>query len=177
MLRNLKKKFSPRAINSGVSMLVTTLAFLALALCASAQAQSLRQTADNPQPSDPIFRDYKGVSLGLSADDVHRKLGAPTDASTLQDFYAFSEKESVQIFYDNALKVKAVSVNYLGEGDSVPDCKTVLGLEIKAEADGAVRKIVQYRKAGYQVSYNRTGGADPLITITMQKISQPLGNE
>jgi hypothetical protein len=170
MLRNLAERLSRKAINSSVLILATTLAFITLALCTRAQAQNLRQLSDKAQTSEPIFRDYKGVTIGVSAEEVHRKLGEPKDASAIQDFFVFSEQETVQVFYDNARKVTALSINYLGEGSNVPDCKAVLGLEIKPEADGSMRKVVQYMKAGYRVSYNRTAGADPLITVTIQKI-------
>jgi hypothetical protein len=171
MLRNLTGSFSRKSISAGMSTLAATFALIIIAASTHTQAQNLRQTSDNTQTSDQIFREYKGVTIGVSADEVHRKLGEPKEASATQDFYAFSEKEIVQIFYDNTRKVTALTVNYLGEGVGVPECKAVLGVEIKAEADGSMRKIVQYRKAGYWVSCNRTAGDDPLITVTMQKIN------
>jgi hypothetical protein len=45
-------------------------------------------------------------------------------------------------------------------------------LNIKAEADGSIRKLVRYLKAGYWVSYNHVGGDEPMTTVTMQKIKQ-----
>jgi hypothetical protein len=171
MLRNLTGSFSRKSISAGMSTLAATFALIIIVASTHTQAQNLRQTNDNTQTSDQIFREYKGVTIGVSADEVHRKLGEPKEASATQDFYAFSEKEIVQIFYDHTRKVTALTVNYLGEGSGVPECKAVLGVEIKAEADGSMRKIVQYRKAGYRVSCNRTAGDDPLITVTMQKIN------
>jgi hypothetical protein len=171
MLRNLTERFSCKSIGSGMLVLAATFALTISGMCLTVQAQNLRQTSDSAQTRDPIFREYKGVTIGVSADEVHRKLGEPKEASATQDFYAFSEKEIVQIFYDNTRKVTALTVNYLGEGSGVPECKAVLGVEIKSEADGSMRKIVQYRKAGYWVSCNRTAGDDPLITVTMQKIN------
>ncbi|MDT4951929.1 MAG: hypothetical protein QOJ02_67 [Acidobacteriota bacterium] len=45
-------------------------------------------------------------------------------------------------------------------------------LNIKAEADGSIRKLVRYLKVGYWVSYNHVGGDEPMTTVTMQKIKQ-----
>jgi hypothetical protein len=108
----------------------------------------------------------------MKAAEVHSKLGQPAQPGTGQDFYTISDKESVQVFYDSGLKVKAIAINYLGEGGGVPACKDVLGIDAEPAADGAVYKLVRYPRAGYWVSYNRTGGEDPLITVTLQKLVQ-----
>jgi hypothetical protein len=117
----------------------------------------------------PLYVEYKGVSIGMETGEVRKKLGAPTDKSDAQDFFAFSDKESAQVYYDKG-KVMAVSVNYVGDGSGAPLPKVVLGTEVEAKADGAMYKLVRYPDAGYWVSYNRTGGDDPLVTVTMQKI-------
>jgi hypothetical protein len=106
----------------------------------------------------------------METSEVRKKLGDPTDKGDVQDFFVFSEKESAQVFYDKTHKVMAVSVNYVGEGSGAPLPQVVIGSEIEAKADGALHKMVRYPQAGYWVSYNRTGGDDPLITVTMQKI-------
>jgi hypothetical protein len=117
----------------------------------------------------PLYNEYKGVRIGMEAVEVRKKLGNPTDKSDVQDFYAFSENESAQIYYDKG-KVMAVSVNYVGDKSGAPLPKIVLGTEIEAKADGAMYKLIRYPEAGYWVSYNRTGGGDPLVTVTMQRI-------
>lgn len=131
------------------------------------------QSADQGKAADdPPFREYRGVSIGMSADEARRKLGTPKEKSDQQDFFVFSEKESAQIFYDGARKVSAISVDYVGEGSGVPKPKDVFGTEIEAKADGTMYKMVRYPKAGYWVSFNRTAGPTPLISITLQKIAQ-----
>lgn len=138
-----------------------------------AQRRSTRPTAKTGAPAEeiekPVYRDYKGVGLGMSADEVRGKLGDPQEKSDAQDFYVFSEKETAQFYYDNAKKVKAVSIDYVG-GTGAPDYKTVIGADIEAKADGSMYKLVRYPSAGYWVSYNRTANPSPIITVTMQKI-------
>jgi hypothetical protein len=51
-----------------------------------------------------------------------------------------------------------------------PSAKDILGSEADAKADGSKYKLVRYPKAGYWVSYSRTAGNEPTITVTMQKI-------
>ena len=151
-------------------------AFFACALClaapdAAAQAQALSRAGANPADDalEPTYRDYKGVSIGMAAEEVRRKLGAPQDKSDAQDFFVFSEKETAQVVYDSAKKVSAVAVIYMNAGDSAPTCKAVLGTDLEAKADGSMYKLVRYPKAGYWVSYSRTAGDTPLVTVTMQK--------
>ena len=133
-------------------------------LITRAQESGTQKKADKP-----LYNEYKGVRIGMDAAEARKKLGNPTDKSDAQDFYIFSEKESAQVFYDKG-KVIAVSVNYVGDNSGAPLPKVVLGADIEAKADGAMHKLVRYPEAGYWVSYNRTGGGDPLITVTMQRI-------
>jgi hypothetical protein len=129
---------------------------------------SAQDTAGDKKADKPLYSEYKGVRLGMEATEVRKKLGNPTDKGDVQDFFVFSDSESAQVFYAKG-KVMAVSVNYVGD-KSAPQPKVVLGTDIEAKPDGAMHKIVRYPEAGYWVSYNRTGGGDPLVTVTMQKI-------
>lgn len=119
---------------------------------------------------DPLFSGYKGVQIGMTTDEARKKLGEPQDKSDEQDFFVFNEKESAQVFYDKTHKTYAVSINYLGAGNVAPLPKAVLGSDIEAKPDGSLYKMVRYRKAGFWVSYSRTAGTDPLITVTIQRI-------
>lgn len=149
-------------------------------LTTSANAQTKTQNRDahgggSVQPKgedEPPFSEYKGVRIGMTADEARQKLGAPQDKSDEQDFFVFGEKESVQVFYDKTHKTYAISINYLGAGTSTPAPKSVVGSEIEAKPDGSMYKMVRYPKAGYWVSYSRTAGNDPLITVTLQRIDK-----
>jgi hypothetical protein len=46
----------------------------------------------------------------------------------------------------------------------------VLGAELQARDDGSMYELKRYPDAGYWVSYNRTAGDKPIVTITMQKM-------
>jgi hypothetical protein len=137
----------------------------------SASAQTRKGTA---QPSGDeesvLFHDYRGVQLGMTADEVRKKLGDPKDKGDEQDFFIFNESETAQIVYDKTRKVITISADFMTAGASVPTAKQVFGSEIEAKTDGSVYRMVRFTKAGYWLSYNRTSGASPLTTVTLQKI-------
>ena len=117
-----------------------------------------------------LFTEYRGVQLGMTAADVRKKLGAPKDKSAEQDFFVFNEAEMAQVVYDKTEKVIAISADFMTPNGGAPSPKDVLGMEIQAKPDGSVHKIVRFPKAGYWLSYSRTGGTEPVITIQLQKI-------
>jgi ABC-type microcin C transport system permease subunit YejE len=156
---------SPTSLRRVVILIALALFAAASTAVATAQRVSEKKAADKP-----LFIEYKGVRIGMDADEVRKKLGQPTDQGDIQDFFQFSEKESCQVYYDKVRKVMAVSVNYVGDASGAPLPKVVLGTDIEAKADGAMYKMVRYPDSGYWVSYNKTGGEDPLVTVTMQKI-------
>ncbi len=129
--------------------------------------------AAKPQAAEaePPFKEYKGVRIGMEAEEARKKLGSPTDKSDAQDFYLVSEKESVQVMYDREKKVSAIALIYMNAADKAPMAKSVIGEEIEARPDGSLYKLVRYPKAGYWVSYSRTAGDPPIVSITMQKMN------
>ena len=137
----------------------------ALSLLAAAPAP-----ARQDDPTQPVFHDFKGVSIGMSAQESRQKLGSPSDKSDALDLYEVSDKQTVQVFYD-AGKVSAIAVVFMKPGADVPAPKAVVGTDIEARADGSLYKMVRYPKAGYWVSYSRTAGDAPIVSITMQKIN------
>ena len=54
--------------------------------------------------------------------------------------------------------------------NGVPTAKDVLGADAETKADGSIHKVMRFPKAGFWVSYSRTAGNEPTVTITMQKI-------
>lgn len=117
----------------------------------------------------PLYSDYKGVRLGMAAEEVRAKLGKPTMAGDDQDYYIISQTETVQIAYDAAHKAKAISVDFL-EGIGAPDYKAVVGPDIETKPDGSMHKMVFYQSLGFWVSYNRSVDAVPTVSITIQKM-------
>lgn len=135
----------------------------------SANAQTTRKAAAHDD--DPVFLEYRGIQIGWLADEVRKKLGTPVDKGDEQDFYVFNEKEYCQVIYDKTTrKVTAISVDFQNGASSVITPQQVFGSDIDAKPDGSKYRLVRYPKAGYWVSYNRTAGATPMITITMQKL-------
>lgn len=125
----------------------------------------------DPEDDAPAFQEFKGVRIGMTADESRKKLGSPTDKGDTQDFYLVSEKESLQVMYDAARKVSALALIYMNAGADAPTPKAVLGTDIEAKPDGSLYKLVRYPKAGYWVSYSRTAGDAPIVSVTMQKIN------
>ena len=146
-----------------VSTLMTVPAIV-LVLAVSVANGAIGQTTDGP-----VFKDYRGISIGMSADEVRAKLDGIKKGKA-QDFVTFSDRESAQIYYDDNNKVTAISIDYFGADSNAPSPDTVLGAAPQAKADGSLYQLNRYPQAGFWVSYNRTAGDKPIVTITMQKM-------
>jgi hypothetical protein len=138
---------------------------------ASVSGQAPKRTAGNSQEvQQPIYNEYRGVHLGMTAAEVRATLGAPAVKGDDQDYFVMSESEAVQIVYDAQLKTRAISIDYMG-GVGAPDPKTVVGGELEISPSGTgMYRVVRYENLGYWVSYNRGAGPVALVTITIQKI-------
>ncbi|HEX8139377.1 MAG TPA: hypothetical protein VF544_17575 [Pyrinomonadaceae bacterium] len=177
------------ALRSSFVLALLMALFVLTATAANAQAVTTEQTAkteavnattttataetaktDAVPASQPVFKDYRGISIGMTADEVRDKLGNLKEKGKVQDFFVFSEEESAQVYYDNEGKVMAISVNYLGADSKAPKPAQVVGEEIQAKQDGSMYELKRYPEAGYWVAYSRTAGDSPLVTITMQKM-------
>jgi hypothetical protein len=106
----------------------------------------------------------------MTADEVRKKLGNPKDKGATDDTFVFNDKEQLQIVYDASHKVVTVSADFQSGAMGVPAAKAVLGSDLEAKADGSMYRMVRYPKAGYWVSFSRTAGDTPLISIMIQKI-------
>ena len=126
--------------------------------------------AQTAAPSNaPVYTDYRGIKIGMSAGEARSKSDKLTKGDD-QDFLVFSEHESAQIYYDQTGKVTAISIDYFGDNNGAPTPEAVLGAGIQAKPDGSMYQLNRYPEAGYWVSYNRTAGDKPIVTITMQKM-------
>jgi len=144
-----------------LSLLVAALAFAA--------AQARAQNGPDKNKEEPPFHEYKGVRIGMTADEARKKLGNPTDKDDKQEVYSVNDNETCQVYYDDTKKVFAVSVTYLG-GKAIPAARSILGAEVEAKQDGSIYKLVRFPKAGYWVSYTRTAGDAPMTIIAIQKL-------
>jgi hypothetical protein len=160
----IKLMIGPPAWIRSFTMMLLGAAVSFLMLTPIAQAQ--RKAEDDSL----VIHDYRGIQLGMLAEEVRKKLGEPKDKSDEQDFFVFNDTETAQIVYDKAHKVITISADFLTSGTAIPTAKQVFGAEVEAKADGSVYKMVRFTKAGYWLSYNRTSGNSPLTTVTLQKI-------
>lgn len=157
--------------------LFAAVALLWVAPAASAQksqaraGNAAREKADigETNADEPPFHQYKGVRIGMSAEEVRKALGNPQEKSTEQDFYVFSEKETAQFFYDASQKVSALAVTYMGEGSGAPTAQAVFGSPVETKPDGSVYKMERFPKSGYWLSYSRVADAQ-MVSVTLKKI-------
>ncbi len=153
-------------------ILATLLVLLIWGSLTGAEAQQNRRFSNQAvaqSTEEPLYREYKGVRIGMTADEVRAKLGEPKDSSDAQFFYVINEKQSVQIAFDATKKVTAISIDYVGLDAGAPEASTVVGAQVQAQADGSFYKLIRYPKYGFWVSYNQTAGQSPIITVTIQK--------
>ena len=133
------------------------------------QPQEQTTTPATQPAAEPLFREYKGVTLNMSAGEARGKLGRPEEQDKVQDFFVFSPTQRARVYYDDKGRVSAVIVTYIGKNAGAPDAKAVLGEELTPNPDGSAYKLVRYPQAGYWVAYSRTAGDEPLTIITMQR--------
>lgn len=155
-------------------MALTLVTLMWSVLGVSAQTTTPPVSGDDPPGVDaasgPIFKDYKGVSIGMSADEVRQKLGRPQVQDKTEDLFLISDGELVQVVYDNDGKVSAVSITYSSKNGAAPTALSVLGEDVAAGTDGRVHKLVRYPMVGYWVAYSRTAGDAPIVSVTMKKM-------
>jgi hypothetical protein len=167
MVRICLKSFSRSLQGLFVFSFALTLAFL---IPTTAKAQRLKAALDSGDENQPTVNQFKGVKIGMLADDARKKLGNPRDKSAEQDFYMLNDNEVLQVYYDKAGAVNAISIDFMSGATAIPTSKEVFGADAETKADGSIYKMMRYPKAGYWVSYSRTAGNEPTTTITMQKI-------
>jgi hypothetical protein len=153
-------------ISNSTALVLTALLFQASTPFSVAQTQKTRAGDDDA----PLFSEYRSVRIGMTTEEVRKKLKNPDDKSDEQDFFVFSDNESAQVFYDKTHKVFAFSVNFLKGAPDIPTAKGVFGADIPPKPDGSMHRMVRYPKSGCWVSFSRTAGDSPLTTVTVQKI-------
>jgi hypothetical protein len=113
----------------------------------------------------PLYKEYRGVRLGMTAAETRAKLGEPALKSDEQDFYVVSANETVQIAYASQ-KVVTISTDYIG-GVGAPDYRSVVGEGLLEKPDGSLFRMVMYNSEHFWVTYNKSTSAVPLVTITI----------
>jgi len=169
------KSFKFFRLASAAALLALLVSF---APAVAAQEQTATQSPTQQQPTtpaksetpvpEPLYKEYRGVTLGMSASDVRARLGKPQEKSDEMDFFVFSERERARVYYTDG-KATAVIATYIGKDGGAPPPVKVLGAEVEAKADGSMYMMTPYKQAGYWVAYSRTPGEQPMVMITMQK--------
>jgi hypothetical protein len=116
----------------------------------------------------PLYREYRGVRLGMTAEEARAKLGVPAMKSDEQDFYVFSANETAQLVYAEQ-KVVTISTDYTN-GIGAPDYKSVVGENLQQRPDGSLFRMVLYPSERFWVSYNKGASEVPVVTITIGKM-------
>ena len=147
-------------------------ALLLLLLGAIAKGQKpvtpVKASHAQPQIQQPLYVEYRGVRLGMTAAEVRAKLGEPAMKSNDQDYFVISQNESTQIVYNPSQKVVTISTDYLN-GVGAPDSRAVVGEgTLLQKPDGSLFRMVQYQAAGMWVSYYKSAATVPVVTITLQ---------
>lgn len=166
--------------NAVLIQILLALLFAANAAPARAQTQTENQvakttinaaTSPNKTEVGPLFSSYRDVKIGTPASEVRDTLAHYLKAKgDKQDFLVLSDNETAQIFYDSTGKVTAISIDYATKNGHAPTPMDILGTDIEPKADGSMYGLKRYPAAGYWVSYNRTSGESPTVTITMQAL-------
>lgn len=161
-----------------VSFVFLTLAANAQTVSSNAQSNEAVKTAP-AEPTEkvktpvlmPVWKNYKLVTIGMTAGEVKEKLGKAEVADKDGFYYEISDVETVQIALDADQKVRAIIVMYKLTGGTAPKFEDVMGMDVAVEPseNGAVYKLVRYPEAGYWVAYNRTAGDNAMVTVTIQK--------
>lgn len=161
-------KMIGKVLRVTLAILIGMLVAIVIAKAQNSRSQS-GTAFNNPATTQPLYSEYKGVRIGMTANEVQAKLGKAGMRVDEQEFYVISDQETVQIVYDKANAVEGISVDFLG-GVGAPDYRAVVGPDITVKPDGSLYKMVRYEKLGFWVSYNRTANAVVTVTITIQKI-------
>ena len=145
------------------------LLLLLVALVANGQSEVRRLRTDKAHAQLPqtLYREYRGIRLGMTAVEVRAKLGEPAMKSDEQDFFVISANERAQIAYNAAQKVMTISTDYTS-GVDAPDYKTVVGEGLLIQRpDGSLFRMVMYDSERFWVSYNKSASTVPVVTITI----------
>lgn len=120
----------------------------------------------------PLMKDYKGVRIGMLADQVREKLGSAKSEDQDGFFYVFSEMETAQIILDGDKKVRLISIDFGGEHPNPPKFQDIFGQDAVAEpkADGAIYKMVRYADDGIWIAYSRLAGDNAMVSVTIKKM-------
>jgi hypothetical protein len=77
-----------------IYLAIAAILLLLMGVVASGQTQTaaMKVAREHVQIQQPLYREYRGVRLGMTAADARAKLGEPVMKSDEQDYYVFSDR-------------------------------------------------------------------------------------
>jgi len=164
MTYNLEK-LRVRTVEIIFFAIVILLLLLGVVASGQTKTEAMKVARGHAQIQQPLYREYRGVRLGMTAEEARAKLGVPAMKSDEQDFYVFSANETAQLVYAEQ-KVVTISTDYTG-GIGAPDYKSVVGAGLLERPDGSLFRMVRYDSERFWVSYNKSASVVPVVTITI----------
>ena len=148
----------------GVLLLLALARVVATGQTAAAGARAARTAV---QVQQPLYREYRGIRLGMTATEVRAKLGEPSLKSDEQDYFVISANETAQFAYNTAQRVVTISTDYT-DGVGAPEVRNVVGDGLLLNRpDGSLFRMVMYDSERFWVSYNKTATTPMIVTITI----------
>lgn len=160
-----------------MNRLVKIVLVLALASILTLCAQSVRsdwtsqQSATQDPPAAPVkvMREYKGVKLGLTREQVHAAMGKPANTSENTEDYNLTGEDTITVHYEKG-EVKAIQLAFL-DPKNAPAWKDVVGdsAEVTQLDNGAKHARTMVSEEKFWVSiYQSKDGMTTRITISRQ---------
>src|SRR5215510_12088884 len=109
-MRNILRKLLPIA----VAVLLIALTGLFWSVYGQTKKRQAVGNGKAPVTQQPLFTEYKGVKLGMAAQEVRAKLGDPVLKSEEMDYFIFPNGVTAQVAYDSAHQVRTISIDYAG---------------------------------------------------------------
>lgn len=124
-------------------------------------------------PTDtPFVNQLKGISIGMTPDEVVEKLGKPKASDDAGMLFSLAKNEMAQIGIGPKGKVRAIALIYEDGDENAPSIKDVFGQGVDAveNEDGSIYKMIRYEKEGFWMAFSRSGDKKPLTTVMLRQI-------
>jgi hypothetical protein len=127
------------------------------ALILTAPCRSIHPDNGKRLLRNPVHR-IQRCAHQTSADEARKKLAVRSDKGDDQDLYVFNDTQAVQVYYDKAKTVSAISIDFMSGATGDSRTKDVIGGEPDTKADGSAYKMVRYPKLvlGFLQSHRRS---------------------
>ncbi|CAN5538912.1 hypothetical protein BH10ACI3_BH10ACI3_02180 [soil metagenome] len=122
----------------------------------------------------PFVTDLKGISIGMSSDEVLEKLGKPKVKDDAGMLFSLGKKEAVQIGIGTKGLVRTIALIYEDGNRNAPVFEDIFGstVEKNENEDGSVYKMIRYDDDGFWLAYSQTAGDSTFTTLTMGRINR-----